>query len=95
MGYRIVYPGQVPKRSVKPGNTLRLRTLIAGALLLFSISVRLLWPEGAQNLRSLIIPTHLSNTELAFSKLIYEIQNGISLDECLVTFCHRIINEAS
>lgn len=93
MGYRIVYAEAEPKKRVRPATAVRLRTLVAAVLLLFSIMVRLLWPDGTTILRSVFLPGNLSVTEVAFSEFVEDIRDGQSLEDSVTVFCRKIIHE--
>lgn len=95
MGYRIVYDGPVPEMKTRTNSTVRLRTMVAAFFLLFSIFVRLFWPEGTKTLQSVFLPAQLSITEQAFSELVHDCRQGQPLDDAISVFCRRIIHETS
>ncbi len=95
MGYRIDYAGPEPKIHIPTSKRTRMRTLIAAAFLLFSITVRLLWPEGTSVLQSVFMPGALTETEQAFSQLVTDLRAGAPLEESVEVFCRRIIDETS
>ena len=95
MGYRIVYAGPASEQKTKSGSGIRFRSFVAAAFLIFSIFVRLLWPEGTSMLRTVFLPGDLSVTEQAFSELIADLRDGQPVGESVTAFCHRVIDEAS
>lgn len=95
MGYRIVYGPEVRLVSGRTGSTARLRTMIAGAFLLFSILVRLTWQEGAEAMQKLFLPGDLTVTEQAFSEMVTDLRDGETVKDAVVVFCQRILDEAS
>lgn len=94
MGYRIDYNGSVPEPS-RTGWGRRFRILVAAAFLLFSVIVRIIWPEGRQMLQSVFLPVELSVTEQAFSKLVSDVRTGEQLSDAFNVFCRTVIEEAS
>lgn len=93
MGYKVVY-SDVGKRKKNSGDSgFRLRTLIAVALLLFALTVRLTWQEGTTRLRQVLIPGELRGAEAAFSEMVRDIQEGTQLNDAFRTFCTEILNE--
>jgi len=94
MGYRIDYKGSVPE-TTRTGWGRRFRTLVAAAFLLFSVIVRIIWPEGRQMLQSVFLPVELSVTEQAFSQLMSDVRTGEQLSDAFNVFCRTVIEEAS
>lgn len=68
--------------------------MVAVSFLVFSIIVRLIWPEGTSMLQSCFLPNECSVTEEAFSVLITDIKNGTTLEDAVWAFCSSIIDEA-
>ena len=95
MGYRIDYAGYEPKECIRTDTGVRLRCMVAAAFLVFSIAVRMFWPEGTSNLRAVFLPGDLSVTEQAFSQLITDLRQGHSLEDSVTVFCRRILNETT
>ena len=93
MSYRIVYGGPTPENKMSNTTAVRLRTMIAAALLIFSMIVRLLWPDGTTLLQSVFLPTDLTVAEEAFSVLLEEVRQGQPVDDSITAFCQKIIDE--
>lgn len=93
MGYRIVYGPEPKFRSHKTKENTRLRILVAGCLLLFAISVKLLWPEGTEKLRRTLLPGEMSQTEQAFSSMLENVREGEPLGEAFTAFCRQVIED--
>ena len=92
MSYRIEYGSEVPKQFLQPIIKRHVRTLTAICILLFSLTVGKFWPDGRQILQQYVIPGELSMTEQAFSDMISELNEGVKLEEAVVTFCQQIID---
>ena len=95
MGYRIDYAGPEPQMQIHAGGCIRIRTMIAAALLLLSVTVRLLWPEGTDVLQSVFLPGVLTPTEHAYSQLVTDLREGTPLLESLDVFCHSVLHGVS
>lgn len=93
MGYKIIY-GDEPRHpcGIKWGSV-RLRSLIAICLLVFSLSVRLLWHDGAEILCQLLLPGEQAIAEQAFLELVSDLRAGDGAKEALTVFCRTILNE--
>lgn len=91
VGYRIVYGPEISSELKKKGAGVRLRSLIAAALLVFSLLVRLYWPEGCRKLRMAVMPEAVSETQAAAEMLIKDLKEGNSFAEALTAFCIKII----
>lgn len=91
MSYRIVYGPEI-KTKPQPGvSTTRYRSMIAGFLLLFALTVKILWPEGAQVLREMVMPTDLTVTEQAFQSMMEDLRSGEDLGDVITVFCKQIL----
>lgn len=95
MGYRIVYGEPIESAFRRTCSNGRLRTMIAALFLLFSLVVRLTWQDGAEIMREYLLPGDLTVTELAFSEMISDLQNGDPVADAVTVFCRTILNEAS
>lgn len=95
MGYRIVYGPQIKKPIVRTGSNGRLRTMIAAAFLVFSLVVRLTWPDGTEVLQSILLPGDLTVTEQAFSVMISDLRDGEPITDAVTVFCQTVIDDAS
>ena len=90
LGYRVVYSG---KEAVSRGekSTVRLRTMIACMLLLFSLTVRFIWPDGTEQLRKYLLPGVQTVTEQAFLQLCEDLRGGETTMDAVELFCSKII----
>ncbi len=91
MSYRIVYGPEIQPEKKQGSSTTRLRTMIAAFLLLCAVTVKLLWPEGTQVLREILIPTDLTLTEQAFQSMMDDLRSGEDLGDAITVFCKQII----
>ncbi len=93
MGYRVEY---VPERKSQKGRGHPLRLLVLTGLCLaaFLLLVNLFWPQGAQTLRSLLLPEKAAVTAAALEELAQELQAGQSSSGALEDFCWRVFQEA-
>ena len=91
MSYRIEYGSAIPDRYVIRNNFLRLRSMTAICLLLFSLTVRHFFPEGTEKLRQLLLPGELSVTQEAIETLMCDIRNGEDFTDSLTAFCEYIV----
>ena len=91
MSYRIVYGPERKAVKERDLSSLRFRSLIAGFLLLFALIVKLLWPEGTEVLREVMIPADLNATEQAFQCMMEDLRSGENLGDAITVFCRQII----
>ena len=91
MSYRIEYGSAIPDRYVIRNNFLRLRSMTAICLLLFSLTVRHFFPEGTEKLRQLLLPGELSVTQEAVETFMGDIRNGEDFTDSLTAFCEYIV----
>ena len=92
MGYRIEYPGREPVAPQYSRTGVRLRSMVAAAIFVFAVTVRLLWPEGPDALRQMFLPGALTVTEQAFSQLMTDLREGDSLEYAVDVFCRRVVD---
>ena len=90
MSYKIVYGPEITAQQQRTTDT-RFRTMVAGFLLLFALTVKVLWPEGTQVLREMLIPTDLNATEQAFQSMMEDLRMGEDLGDAITVFCRQII----
>ena len=64
----------------------------AVCLLLFSLSVRLFFPSGAETLRSFLLPGKFSVTQTAVESFMGDIRSGEPLGQSFTAFCTYIID---
>ena len=90
MGYRIIYAEE--KKQQETGNTMfRLRTLVALCLLVFSLTVKIFWPEGTQKLREAIIPAGMTQTQEDFQTMLHAIMTGEPVMDAVTAFCAGVV----
>ena len=87
MGYRIVY-GEEPTL----GRKSRLGLWTAAFLLVFVAFVRLTWPEGAEQLRTVLKPS--GETVEAFSRMVENVGAGQGMEEAVTAFCRSVVSSA-
>lgn len=92
MGYRITY-NQLPLRQ-KTTKRIGFRTMVAGCLLLFLLSVRLWWPEGRAVMEHFLLPAEIGDVQTVLTGVVEDIRNGDSLSEVVGAFCREIIADA-
>lgn len=88
MGYKIIY-GQDP---VKKYSFTRIQGLICCFFLLFSFTVRLFWPAGAQVLRQAFVTDQFSHGALAVMEMVEDLQQGESVSDAVSVFCQEILH---
>ena len=84
MGYRIVY-GEEPTLRRKS----RLGLWTAAFLLFFVTAVRLAWPSGAEQLRTVLEPG--GETVAAFSEMVANVGAGQGMGEAVTVFCRTVV----
>lgn len=92
MGYRIVYGPEISSSSSKKGTGLRLRSLVASALLAFSLLVRCFWPEGCEKLRLTVLPEAATQVQIAAEAMVDDLRKGKAMSEALTAFCIEVIH---
>lgn len=88
MGYKIVYEKDPPKRFV----FFRIQVFCAAFLLLFVLLARVIWPEGTETLRKLLVSEQLSHGAQAVAAMIEGLEAGESLSDVVEVFCQEIIH---
>lgn len=91
MGYRIRY-GPEPEFERQPPKS-RLQVLTAGFALAFVMLVRLLWPQGADLLRDVLLPGE-DVTTAAFTQMAADIQAGEDVADAVTAFCRSVVADA-
>ena len=90
MGYRVVY-GEDPFEQPKPGKG-RLGLMTAGCFLAFVVGVRCFWPQGAETLGRICLPSE--GTVAAFSQMTADLKAGEPLGDAVTAFCRTIVEDA-
>ena len=84
MGYKIVYGEEPTLRSKsRPG------LWTAAFLLIFVTAVRLAWPAGAEQLRTVLEPR--GETVEAFSQMVANVGSGQGMGEAVTAFCRTVV----
>ena len=86
MGYKIIYG----KKKSKPVRLLGLQTMIALILLLFSVCVRLSWPEGTAKLRETLVSQELSREAKALAAMAEDLAAGEKVSDAVAVFCQEV-----
>ena len=87
MGYKIVY-GEEPNRPRKS----RLGIWTAVFLLVFVTVVRLEWPAGTEQLRTILEAK--GETVEAFSQMVANVGAGQGMGEAVTAFCRSVVSSA-
>ena len=87
MGYKIVYGEELPPRRKS-----RLGLWTAAFLLVFVTAVRLAWPAGAEQLRTVLKPSR--ETVAAFSQMVANVGAGQGMGEAVTAFCRSVVSSA-
>lgn len=94
MGYRVDY-GPVMRRKQNPiMDAVKMQLMTTAFVLMFILGVKAYWPDGAQQLRSWLLPGAVSGTGSAVSELVEDLRDGTSLAEAVTAFCQQIIADA-
>lgn len=91
MGYQMIYHSTGKEKIRK--NFLRMRTMIAASVLIFSITVRIFWTAGTEQLQTWFLPGDETVTEAAFLVLTEDLRSGASVSDSLERFCRSVLNE--
>ena len=91
MAYKVVY-GPMPKSQKKPG-ILRFQVLTALCLVLFSLGVRTVWPEGREVMQEFLLPGEQNATQAAFGEMLEGLENGQTLSDAVMAFCRQIVQD--
>ena len=87
MGYKIVY-GEEPTLRRKS----RLGLWTAAFLLVFVTAVRLAWPAGTEQLRTILEPK--GETAEALSQMVANVGAGQGMGEAVTAFCRSVVSSA-
>ncbi|MBO5129740.1 MAG: hypothetical protein J6B95_05290 [Oscillospiraceae bacterium] len=93
MAYRIDYGSGIRNQRTKRGGVLRLQTMTAACLLIFTLVVSRIWPEGTQQLRQYLLPGE-QPVQTAFLEMTEQLRSGVSVEDALTAFCIHIIEDA-
>lgn len=89
MGYRIEYDGRAGKYEVKPEGKGFAKILLFFVILFAALT---LWPNGAQKLRSFLIPGDDTVTVQAFRNMTDDLRSGAAVGEAVEAFCRYVIH---
>lgn len=91
MGYRIEYDTFVGKYEIREKKRTKWPLVMLAVSLLFLLTCGV-WTEGAQKLRSFLIPGDDAVTVQAFKSMTEDLRSGASLGDAVYTFCHYVIH---
>ena len=91
MPYRITYGPPGPPTDQRQDKSSRLHLLTAAWLIVFALLVRLFFPAGSLQLRSILLPDPENITQAAISDFMSDLRNGEPLGDALYAFCEHII----
>lgn len=60
-------------------------------MLVFSLGVKCFWPEGAIQLRRVLLPEALSPVQTAVETLLTDLREGVPLSDAMTAFCLCLI----
>ena len=89
MGYRIEYDGRAGKYEVKSERKALPKILLCALILVAALC---LWPQGAQKLRSFLIPGEDAVTVQAFKNMTNDLRSGARVGEAVEAFCRYVIH---
>lgn len=92
MSYRIVYDGRIDKYEAVRNETSLFPVLLAAAFGLFLLLTLCLWQEGAEQLKSILIPGEDVVTLQAFRNMANDLRSGAGLEDAVYTFCRCVIH---
>lgn len=93
VAYRIDYGSGMQYRRAERGGVLRLQTMTAAWLLVFTLVVSRVWPEGTQRLRQYLLPGG-QPVQTAFQAMTEQLRSGVPVEDALTAFCIQIIEDA-
>lgn len=91
MPYRVTYGPPITPAAQKKDNFSRIRTLTASCLVVFAILVRLFFPAGCAQLRTILLPDPEDVSQAALDVFMDDLRNGGKLSDALYTFCAHIV----
>ena len=91
MPYRVTYGPPITTKAQKQDNFSRLRALTASFLVAFALLVRLFFPAGCTQLRTILLPDPEDVTQAALEFFMSDLRNGEALSDALYTFCAHIV----
>ena len=90
MGYRIEYDGQAGKYQVhEERKRFPVLFLFTTGLILATM---FFWPQGVQELRSMLIPGDDALTLQAFQTMTDDLRSGATVGEAVEAFCRFVIH---
>lgn len=90
MSYKIIY-GKVRGKPSK-WNIIRIQMIVCVFLLIFSVCVRLFWPDGADLMRQCLVSEELSSGAQAVVALVEGLEDGESFADTVAVFCQELIH---
>lgn len=94
MGYRIEYDSGKRQYEVRRVCPWRLPLMAAGAFAVFLLLTSLLWPEGIEAMKELLIPGDNTVTLRALEEMAEDLKAGASISDAVTVFCKEILQSA-
>ncbi len=92
MGYRIDYDRGNGKFEISEVHPWRFLLMLAGTLSLFFFLAVHFWPDGAEVIRSFLIPGEDAVTVQAFQTMTDDLRSGASVSDAVEGFCRFVIH---
>ena len=91
MPYRVTYGPPITSSVQAEDNFSRLRAMTASFLVVFALLVRLFFPAGCAQLRTILLPDPEDVSQAALDVFMDDLRNGGKLSDALYTFCAHIV----
>ncbi len=95
MPYCIEYIPVTKKKYTPDNHPLRLPALILTVFMGFCAAVYILWPQGKEVLRELLIPGDPDTTIAALEAFAQQLRGGESIMGAVECFCREILTDAN
>lgn len=89
-GYRIEYEGSDRYRDRRP-RLQRVKVWLSLLLVGIALAVSLVFPQGKEKLRAMLIPGNDAVTVGALEELSMSVRSGENAKEALAAFCHTVM----
>lgn len=90
MGYRIVYEDELQSRAEESQSLHKTQWMVAAFLLVFLIGVSMVWEQGRQRLRKLLLYED-SVTAAAVTHLSEGLRQGQPAVDAIAAFCREVV----
>lgn len=91
MSYRIEYDERIDKYELVRNETSLFPKMLTASFGLFLLLTFCLWQEGAELLKSILIPGDDVVTVQAFRNMTNDLRSGAGLEDAVYTFCRCVI----